>query len=186
MSLEATRIIQSELESRETLLWVGQPQQGVKLRGSDIFLIPFSLIWGGGAFFWEYSVIQGDAPLYFLLFGVPFVVIGLYLIIGRFFFDAKQREKTFYGLSNERIIIITGLFRKQIKSLSLRTLADISISESSNGIGSITFGGSNSSASMFESTSWPGMEQYMGTRFSFISNAKQIYHKIVEAQKQAS
>lgn len=183
MSFDATSIMQAELEPGEKLLWSGQPVQGVKLRGADIFMIPFSVVWGGFAIFWEISVIRSDAPFFFMLFGVPFVLIGIYFIAGRFYVEAKQRENTYYGLSSERIIIATGLFRKQVKSLSLRTLTDISLSESAKGDGSITFGNSFPFAFMFGGMAWPGMDQYLGPRFDLIQQAKDVYRKIREAQK---
>ena len=129
MNFDATQVIQSELESGERLLWAGQPIQGIKLRGSDVFMIPFSFLWGGFAIFWEYSVIQNDAPFFFILFGIPFVLVGVYIMFGRFFIEAKQRSKTFYGLSNERVVIASGLLRKKVRSLNLRTLTDVSLSE---------------------------------------------------------
>ncbi len=186
MEFDANRIIQSELEPRESLLWAGQPQQGARLRGSDIFLVPFSLMWGGFAIFWEYSVIEQGAPFFFTLFGVPFVLIGIYLIFGRFYVDSKQRHKTFYGISNERVIIVSGLFRKNVKSLNIRTLTDVSLSESSNGRGSITFGHSMPFASFFGGTGWPGMSDQLGPRFDLIERAKDVYQKIREAQRNAS
>jgi len=186
MNFDATQLIQSMLEPRERLLWVGQPAQGIKLRGSDIFMIPFSFLWGGFAIFWEYSVIEKGAPFFFMLFGVPFVLVGLYIMFGRFYVEAKQRAKTFYGVTNERVIIVSDLFRKKVKSINLRTLTDISLSESSNGNGSISFGHSSPFASMFGGMYWPGLEQYMGPRFDLVNNAKQVYQQIRDAQKNAT
>ena len=178
--------VQKHIEPRERVLWSGQPRQGVMLRGSDVFLIPFSLLWGGFVIFWEYSVLTQGAPLFFALFGVPFVVIGIYLIVGRFYVEAKQREKTFYAVTSERVLIISGLLQQKVKSLALRTLSDVSVTESKDGSGSISFGHSFPFASLFGGMFWPGTGQFSGPRLDTINNSKQVYQLIREAQKNAT
>ena len=54
--------IPQRLESQESVLWSGKPKQGLVLRASDGFMIPFSLLWGGISIFWEASVLSMDAP----------------------------------------------------------------------------------------------------------------------------
>ena len=77
--------IQSYFLPREKLLWLGRPKQGLMFSKKDLLQVPFSLMWGGFAIFWEsMAVRQVNAPFFFKLWGIPFVLIGLYLIIGRF------------------------------------------------------------------------------------------------------
>ena len=149
-------------------------------------MIPFSLLWGGFAFFWEYSVLTKGAPTFFALFGIPFVVFGAYLIFGRFYVEAKQRERIFYGVTTDRVIIVSGLLQQKVKSLVLRSLSDISLTESRDGTGSISFGSSFPFTSWFGGMAWPGMEQFSGPRLDIIDNPKQVFQIIREAQKNAT
>lgn len=130
--VEAEQELTKELEPNERLLWSGAPRRGLLLRRGDVFLIPFSIMWGGFAIFWETSALRSGAPLFFLLWGVPFVVAGLYLIFGRFVVDAMTRAKTTYGLTERRIIIVSGLFSRSVKSLQLRTVSDVTLDERSD------------------------------------------------------
>ncbi|MHA3770563.1 PH domain-containing protein [Verrucomicrobiota bacterium sgz303538] len=177
------------LDPGERLLWSGQPRGGIRLRAQDVFLIPFSLFWGGFAIFWEVMALTatskapGPVGIVFPLFGLPFVVMGLYLIFGRFLVDARIRAKTFYGVTNERIIIISGLFSQQIKSLQLRTLTDVSLTQRGEGSGSITFGPTHFMNGFFPAGSWPGTARYAPPSFDLIDGAKEVYDVIRSAQR---
>jgi hypothetical protein len=183
-TLELEQEISRELNAGERLLWTGRPRQGVVFRHSDIFLVPFSLLWCGFAIFWEVSVFTSGAPFFFRLWGIPFVLVGLYFVFGRFLVESQQRKKTFYGLSNERVIIVSGLFNRSVKSMNLRTLTDVSLMERSDHSGSITFGQTSSIYSWFGNSSWPGMGQNVPS-FDAVENAKDVYQRIRTAQKEA-
>lgn len=147
-------------------------------------LVPFSLLWGGFAIFWEYSVITSKAPPFFWLFGIPFVLIGLHLIFGRFVLEAKQRARTYYAVTNQRIILVSGLFQRGVKSLNLRTLTDLSLSEGGSSYGSIFFGGGSPLSFMFRGlSSWPGMSSQLGPHFDQIQGARGVYETIRKAQQ---
>ncbi len=173
------------LESGESLLWSGVSRQGVFLRASDAFMIPFSLLWGGFAIFWEVTAIAGGAPFFFALFGVPFVLIGLYIIGGRFFVDAKLRANTYYGLTDRRVIIVSGLFSTTTNSLPLRTLHDFSVQERKDRTGTVMFGRPHPFAAWYAGMQWPGMGQHQVPSFELIDNAKQVHDQIIEAQRSA-
>ena len=179
----SSQVILPLLGREERLLWSAQPRQGIFLRSTDAYLIPFSLLWGGFAFFWEATVLNSNGPMFFRLWGVPFVLVGIYLIVGRFFADAKLRSRTYYGLTTERIVIVSGFFSRTTKSLQLRTLSDVSLAESNGGLGTITFG---TAAPWWAGTGgWPGSRQQLSPSFESISAARDIYEKIRVAQKQA-
>jgi len=94
--------------------------------------------------FWEGAVIKGNAPWFFKLWGIPFVVVGLYIIIGRFFVDARIRRATAYGVTSDRVIMISGFPRRTVKSVSLLSLSEISFAE--DGSGTITLGSDSQAA----------------------------------------
>jgi hypothetical protein len=187
MYQDSANIFQSELSSSEKLIWSGQPLTGIRFRKQDAGLIPFSLLWGGFAIFWEWSVFHSsNAPVFFRLWGIPFVLVGLYLIFGRFFVDAKQRAKTFYGLTNERIIIISGIFSRNIKSLSLKTLSEINLDEKSDGSGTIAFGPTYLPTARWASGGWPGANRCAPPSFELIERVKEVYELIRRAQNESS
>ena len=182
--IEAEAVIRKELGPNEYMLWAGQPRGGVRFRPSDALFMPFSLMWGGFAIFWEYLVVTKGAPLFFTLWGVPFVLVGLYTIVGRFLVDARRRDTTYYGLTNERVIIVSGLFGRTSKSLGLRALSDVSLQEQRDKSGTVSFGPFSLMAGWLNSKSaWSGIP--MVPCLEFIENARDVYDKIRNAQQEA-
>jgi len=170
--------IRRELGPLEQVLWNGRPRQGMLLRAADAFQIPFSLLWCGFAIFWETSVARsGNA--FFMLWGVPFVAIGLYMVFGRFFVEARQRSRTFYAVTTQRVLIVSGLFSRTVKSLEMKGLTDVTLSEGSGGRGSIVFGADGPYAAMFGgSSSWPGSRRQAAPRLDLIEDARGVYQII--------
>ncbi|MBB3285963.1 MULTISPECIES: PH domain-containing protein [Rhizobium] len=133
--------IQTYLQPGEKLLWQGRPKQGFMVGKKDLLLVPFSLLWGGFAVFWESAVIrQGNAPIFFRLWGVPFVAIGLYLIVGRFAVDAFVRARTQYAVTNQRIIILREGWFAKLLTMSLDRLPAVDLDQNGDGTGTINFG----------------------------------------------
>lgn len=182
---EQKKELDAQLAPGETLLWSGEPRRGLFLRPSDLYLIPFSLLWGGFAVFWNFGVWNSNAPIFFRIWGLPFLAVGFHMIFGRFFVDAWQRSKTFYGVTNERVIVVSGIFSRNVKSLNLKTLTDISISERKDLSGTITFGPSDQSSSWSANfpftTGWRNEITY--PVFDSIADAKRVYDTIRNAQR---
>lgn len=133
---EAQLLFRDYLLPAERLLWAGRPARGIRLSAADAFLVPFSLLWGGFAIFWNFMVWAMDAPFFFRLFGLPFLVVGLYLIFGRFLHDAWIRGRTLSAVTNQRVLILRG---GQLTGRDIGRLTTLEIEQRRGGRGTIRF-----------------------------------------------
>jgi hypothetical protein len=128
-------------------------------------------------------VVVAGAPLFFMVWGVPFVLVGLYLIVGRFWVDARQRARTYYGLTDRRVIIVSGIFSRSTRSLNVRILSDVALTKRRNGSGTISFGQVNPMYAWWGSAGWPGMGRYAAPCLELDGDAEEVYEKILAAQQ---
>jgi hypothetical protein len=139
-------VVQPELMSGESVLWAGQPQGSVIFHKEDAFLIPFSLLWGGFAIFWEAGVsgLWGSHSkgswLFGMIWGIPFVVVGQYLIWGRFVYTAWLKRRTYYAVTNRRVVVVQEGWKRQVASAYIDSLPSLIKEGGSNGIGILRFG----------------------------------------------
>lgn len=126
----------SYMADDERELWSGAPGTGHLITPADAVMIPFSIFWCGFALFWEFTAIKSSAGLLFPIFGLPFVGVGLYLLIGRFFHSAVMRKKTYYLVTNRRIIRKRG---KRVDFLDARQAQNMQVRAFTDGLGTITF-----------------------------------------------
>ncbi len=120
----------------EYIIWNGKPGTGHLFTPFDIFMIPFSVIWCGGAISWTVSVLSFPFPFPFFLWGVPFICVGLYMVFGRFIQKSRIRKETIYVITNKRIFS----FRKyQIQTLDYHTNLARKVTRHWDGSGSICY-----------------------------------------------
>lgn len=129
--------ISAELERGEKLIWSGQPRQGMYFTAQDFYLVPFSLLWGGFAIFWEVLVLMSNAPIVFPLFGSVFVLVGIYFIFGRFVHGSWRRKRIQYALTDKRIIIAVS---SGVESIRLHDALNLKAKRHMNGRMTILFG----------------------------------------------
>lgn len=144
MQQESIAAVQPELTSGESIVWAGQPKPGIIFHKEDGFLVPFSLFWGGFAIFWEAGVLGlwgfgGKVWSFGAVWGIPFVLIGQYLIWGRFFYMAWLKRRTHYAVTNRRVIVVQNGWTRQMASAYIEGLPTIIKQGSSNGIGTLSF-----------------------------------------------
>ena len=196
--MNGEEIFQPELLTGERILWTGQPNPRIIFAPYDFFMVPFSLLWGGFALFWEAGVLGlipgamkngGNAPFIFPLFGSVFVAVGLYFIIGRFFYKVWNKKRTWYALTNHRAIIISSGRSKNVQTANLDSLAGINKTEGTNGHGSILFGSIGFPMSAYQNT---GMDFFTARyaqavpAFFDIADVNDVYRLACEQRKAKS
>jgi hypothetical protein len=143
------QLLLPDLMPGERVLWTGQPDTRILFTPADRFMVPFSILWCGFAIVWEAGALGllffgdsqgGDAPLLFPLFGVPFVLIGLYMVAGRFAYKAYQKRRTLYAVTDKRVLILTLTGRRRLTALFLSAIPSVQKSTRADGTGTITFG----------------------------------------------
>lgn len=181
-------VIQHALQQHEVLLWAGKPRQGLVFRRFDRYLIPFSALWFALAVYWEilaFDVVKetasGMAATFYPLSGIPFVLLGLYALIGRFIVDQQRRANTCYGLTETQVIIISGLLKPQHKQLDIQAYPLISLSEEQDGYGSITFA-HDTSVPMTDSTNIEDLNHTDSVTFEMIADARKV-HALIQDQQ---
>lgn len=182
-SFRSSHLFQPYLLTGERVRWSGQPKQGLAAGNRDIFLIPFSLLWGGFAIFWNAMVwfppgntSTGESPDLFLkLWGLPFLIVGVYLIIGRFLYDSAVRKRLFYAVTDQRVLILRG---SKITSLDIDRLPRLELTEHRDGTGTLAFEASNlGSSAGTNGWSW-WLPSVSGSQFFRVQNPRNIYRLI--------
>jgi len=178
--------IEKELNGGERLLWKGRPRGGITLRAMDFYLIPFSLFWAGFVFFAAFAGVRqglknGPAGWSALIPLSPFIVIGLYILVGRFFVEAMMRARIEYGVTNRRAIIVSGFFSRNIKSIDLRTTPEILLSEKRDGSGTITFG-STPFGWWMQRNPWGFGSSSATPSFEMIEDVRDVYRTIEQVR----
>jgi hypothetical protein len=189
---DLSRQLESSLESSEHLLWSGAPVTGIRFTMFDWFMIPFSLVWGGFAIVWEFFAITAFIDsleesfdlfvLIFPLFGIPFVIIGAYMMVGRFIADARQRERTFYGITDRNVIIITGK-EQNIRVLPLVSLQDVMVKERRDGSGTILLESPLANLALDDNTSSSKTKRPEPPAITLIPNVMVAYDVLLEARR---
>jgi hypothetical protein len=130
---DSLKEIQPELRVGETVLWAGRPDTSrIFHRNEDESLFWFSLLWGGFATFFEGVVIWSlvstpsnrTLPWFWLALyiGLFFAVTGQYLIWGRFVHGARKKKRTYYAVTNRRVIAVQNCRGRKVASKEIDLL----------------------------------------------------------------
>lgn len=189
---EAYAALTPHLHPGEHILWAGRPKQGFALRALDLWVVPFMLCWLTGAVTTGVLELRQEGSDS-LVYSIPFVLFGVWFLFSRFWFDAKLRGRTFYGLTDRRAIIVTYWLRQQIRSVYLKELIELQFTYRSDGTGTLEFftslGGFNRLRKMGYNRSsswWPFSPRFLiPPAFEMIAEPRAVQKLILETKEKA-
>ena len=98
-------IIKNYLKN-EKILWHGCPKNTPLFNKSDIFLIPFTIFFGGlfilYAYFLAQLMIKGESVM-FSFIGITSLLIGIYVLFLRLWYRKKRIKSQMYFITNKRV-----------------------------------------------------------------------------------
>lgn len=171
------RKLQPLLNGAQTV-WTGQPMPGLRLRNGDLLMSLFGIPWTGFAVFWTFGAANSGGGIFFTLWGVMFICIGVYFTVGHYFWDAYVRSRTYYALTADgSAVIVTDLFGAGAKRLYLPSVGAIGFEVRADGSGSVTFGEAS------QAQWWQNRSSSRPPAFEFIPNASEVYDLCTKLQQ---
>lgn len=192
---DVSTALRTEMSSGESLLWSGQPQQKVIFHQRDWFAIPFSLAWGGFAIIWEFGVTgfwgnskhSQSAPGFLVLWGIPFIIIGQYMIWGRFLYVGWKKARTYYGVTNKRVLVLNTGSNRRVTDAYFSSINSVSLTTRPDGVGTIEFVPEPDAKSSWGLKTKRGQGNQIGidlSRLAFfdINDARTVY-QLIQSQR---
>lgn len=138
MLTDVQRRLAGRLLPGERVLWTGRPKQGLLLMPDDVIAIPFSVAWTAGISLAAYGGAHPGFPGGALVF-VPAFAAGFYFLIGRFLVDGWLRARTFYAVTDRRVLILREGRWGAFRAVDRARLGSMELKES-GACGTILFG----------------------------------------------
>ncbi|MGI6745100.1 MAG: helix-turn-helix domain-containing protein [Acutalibacteraceae bacterium] len=138
-SLKILTPLDDMLKKGENLIWAGKPSRGKGTGVLSLVRLASSYLWIVMLLYWIIKAVFMYPPTAFL--GAPLIVAGVIWIVLRIFRIKKQKENTYYAITDERVIIKSRRKNEDeaVKSISLNDIHTIRIEEGGNGFGNIIF-----------------------------------------------
>lgn len=126
-----------QMRADEKPLWIGYPipRRFALKQGLPMFL--FAIPWTGISAAFEAGAMKSGS-IFMLLWGIPFIVIGLRLLASPLW-EYWRARRTVYVVSDRRLLILGGLLRPSTKSFAVSDIGPLEVDAGGDGSGSIVF-----------------------------------------------
>lgn len=128
------------LQKEETVVWQGKPAPRCYTFRNWAHSL-FGLVLLLSCFVWFYVGINLGSEYQHSVYGwipVPFLFAGLYLTVGHLLIARLEWESLSYAITDQRLLIYSGLFKKSVSSLLLRDITWFGLSFFSETLGTVS------------------------------------------------
>ncbi len=136
LSNQLQSTVQDELESGERIMWLQQPQPWVFIRAA-LPAVLFAIPWTAFAVFWMHGASAGGTG--FMLFGLPFVLVGLGMLASPLW-GLRLAKRTVYVVTDRRAIVFVGGLSTAVRSFDAEELDGYTKNMRAGGAGDLIFG----------------------------------------------
>jgi hypothetical protein len=152
---ELFKVVRPELLDGEQVSWAVRPDEHRYFCAADAYLIPFfGLLTAVGIS--ALVVWLGDGDPLFAVWGIVWVLIGLYVAVGRLFVKRRRKRRTVYALTDRRALILSfHKGRTSTVALRLDLLPSFTCVRRAHGSGDIVFGSSSGLGRMLGNSALP-------------------------------
>jgi hypothetical protein len=128
-----------------------------------------------------HSMRENDTPAFVYIPLMFLAVVAVYLLAGRFFYDAVRRSQFAYGLTNRQVVIVRGKVGPTTQCLDLASLPAMTVVPDGAGSASIWFGAPPTGL-LPGSGAIPAQGRLASPYFDRIEHAQSVHDQILAAQ----
>lgn len=171
---------QHELFENERILWAAQPNNRFHFSEYDIFLIPFAMLISTPLIvLGNHLLFSRDSHLFRM--GALMLSCGICLTAGRYFIKWLKKSKTYYLISNLRIIILRNdKYNNKNTSILIKDIDYLDKKIRKNGNGTIRFKRFLFLLGAFQNVGLDFTESLDSTAFYDIDEAEKVYGLLVQ------
>jgi len=74
-----------------------------------------------------------------IIFSLVFTLVGLYLVFGIIIYNNYQKKRTYYAVTNQRVIVLINSFNKKVESKLISQIPVLNKTVKTDGSGTIQF-----------------------------------------------
>ncbi|MGB0064665.1 MAG: hypothetical protein WBP85_09490 [Terracidiphilus sp.] len=114
--------------------------------------------------------------------------MGQYLIWGRFLYTAWKKARTYYGITNKRVLVLNAGANRRVTDAYFSSIDSVSLTTRPDGIGTIDFAPETYAPTSWNFNSRRGRGNQLGIdlsrpAFFDIENARNVY-QLIQSQRE--